>query len=189
MGYKGDIKMARGVFFVFSIFLAFLAADVLCAKEQNIETIINVEYIVIHHSATRRGNMKMFDRYHKGRGMKNGVAYHFVIDNGTCGKSDGQLEISPRWKKRVAAGGCRQDYYNQNGVHICLVGNFTKNPPTRRQMRTLVNLADELRKKYNIQMKNIAGHGKLKGEKTQCPGKKFPWDDFYASLKKQEEEK
>ena len=73
------------------------------------------KYIIIHHSATKSGNAKLFDRYHIRRGMKNGLAYHFVIDNGTCGKRNGQLEIGNRWKKQIHGGGCKQDYYNKFG--------------------------------------------------------------------------
>lgn len=141
-------------------------------------------YMVIHHSATKRGNAGMFEKYHRARGMKNGMAYHFVIDNGTCGKRDGQLEIGTRWKKQLPGGHCRQEWLNEAGIGICLVGDFTKKPPSYNQMRTLTNLVSELRKRYNIQMKNITGHGKVKGEKSQCPGRKFPWQDFYSALKK-----
>ncbi len=144
------------------------------------------KYIDIHHSATRRGNAKMFERYHRMRGMRNGLAYHFVIDNGTCGRRDGQLEIGSRWKKQLPGGHCRQRYVNEVGIGICLVGDFNKTRPTTRQMRTLVKLVQELMKRYKIPVKNVVGHGKIKGEKSQCPGRYFPWNDFYLHLKKVE---
>lgn len=142
------------------------------------------KYIVIHHSATKRGNAKTFEKYHIKKGMKNGLAYHFVIDNGTSGRRDGQLEIGNRWKKQIAGGHCRQSWVNESGIGICLVGDFNKTRPTLRQTRTLVNLVQELRKKYNIPIKNVVGHGKIKGEKSQCPGGYFPWSDFIAQLKR-----
>lgn len=145
---------------------------------------IKWRYIIIHHSATKRGCAKIFDKYHKSRGMKNGMAYHFVIDNGTCGKRDGQLEIGSRWKKQISAGGCRQARYNNLGIHVCLVGNFTKKPPSRKQLRTLAKLVNELRNRYNIPMKFVVGHGRIKGEKSQCPGRRFPWRDFKSLLKR-----
>lgn len=139
--------------------------------------------IVIHHSATVRGNASMFEKYHNSKGMQNGLAYHFVIDNGTCGKRDGQLEIGERWNDQLPGGHCRQQWVNETGIGICLVGNFNRTRPTPKQMRTLVNLVKKLQEKYNIPIKHVAGHGKIKGEKSQCPGRYFPWSDFYADLR------
>lgn len=139
-------------------------------------------YIVVHHSATTNGNAHIFEMYHFRKGMQNGLAYHFVIDNGTCGKRDGQLEIGHRWKEQLPGGHCKQQWVNDSGIGICLVGNFNRTRPTSRQMRTLVSLVNYLRKKYNIAVKYVVGHGKIKGEKTQCPGKYFPWRDFYSDL-------
>ncbi|MDP8218285.1 MAG: hypothetical protein P9M03_06125 [Candidatus Theseobacter exili] len=59
--------------------------------------------------------------------MTNGVAYHFVIYNGTNGTKDGQIQISKRWTKQLHGGHCRIDYNNQHGIGICLIGNFEKN--------------------------------------------------------------
>lgn len=144
-------------------------------------------YIVIHHSATANGNARIFGRYHSGkRGMQNGLAYHFVIDNGTSNKRDGQIEIGDRWKNQLPGGHSKQQWVNESGIGICLVGNFSKKRPTPQQMRSLVNLVDALMKKYNIPMNHVVGHGKIKGEKSQCPGKYFPWKDFYSDLKGKE---
>ena len=41
-------------------------------------------YIVVHNSGTRQGSAKAFEYYHLHvRKMPNGLAYHFVIGNGT----------------------------------------------------------------------------------------------------------
>ena len=50
------------------------------------------KYIIIHHSATDEGDSLAFDRYHQGKGWQE-IGYHFVIDNGTKGKGDGQIEV------------------------------------------------------------------------------------------------
>ena len=49
--------------------------------------------IIAHHSATGNGNAKIFDAAHRRRGMENGLAYHFVICNGTNGCADGKVEV------------------------------------------------------------------------------------------------
>lgn len=170
-------------YFLFLIFNSSTAYATAVGKAPKAKGKPKWQYIVIHHSATKMGNARVFERYHKARGMQNGLAYHFVIDNGTYGKYNGQLEIGNRWKKQSTGGHCRQYYVNQVGIGICLVGNFNKTRPTWRQMRTLISLVRELMNKYNIPIKNVVGHGKIKGEKSQCPGKYFPWADFYAGLK------
>ena len=141
------------------------------------------KYIVIHHSATKRGNSSIFDKYHRQRGMQNGMAYHFVICNGSSRRRDGQLEIGNRWKKQLSGGHCRQNKVNNQAIGVCLVGDFTKTRPTRKQLRTLAKLINELRKKYDIPLDNVIGHGKIKGEKTKCPGRKFPWWTLKKEIK------
>ncbi|MCD5401127.1 LysM peptidoglycan-binding domain-containing protein, partial [candidate division NPL-UPA2 bacterium] len=55
--------------------------------------------ITLHHSATKEGNAEMFDRNHRRRGL-GGLAYHFVIGNGT-GSGDGEVEVGWRWVRQV----------------------------------------------------------------------------------------
>ena len=56
--------------------------------------------IVVHHSAIKYGNATKYDATHRSRGMKNGLAYHFVIGNG-IDSGDGEIEVGPRWKKQL----------------------------------------------------------------------------------------
>src|SRR5438132_8907000 len=50
------------------------------------------QFIVVHNSGTRQGNARVFDYYHRHvRRMQNGLAYHFVIGNGTS-TGNGQIE-------------------------------------------------------------------------------------------------
>lgn len=134
------------------------------------------EYIVIHHSGTTIGNTKRFDKYHrKVRHMKNGIAYHFVICNGSCGCEDGYIEITSRWEKQLSGGHCHCERNNDVGIGICLVGNFQKTKPTEDQYWSLVWLVKKLMKEQNIKAKNVLGHKDMKGETTLCPGKYFPW--------------
>jgi N-acetylmuramoyl-L-alanine amidase len=43
---------------------------------------------------------------------------------------------------------------------------------------------NELRKAYKIPAYNIMGHGQVPGASTDCPGKRFPWEDFRSKLNK-----
>jgi len=140
------------------------------------------KYIVIHHSATRQGNAKYFDSYHRRRGMRNGLAYHFVINNGTSGREQGELEIGSRWKKQLNGGHCKQDWINNSGIGICLVGNFNKDKVSKEQFNTLFELCKLLIERYNIPVKNIMGHGHVRGEHSACPGKYFPLKELKKEL-------
>lgn len=141
------------------------------------------KYIIIHHSATQIGNALTLYRGHKRRGFINGLGYHFLIDNGTSGKNNGQIEISPRWIKQQRGAHCKAAGMNFNGIGICLVGNLSKGRPTRKQMQSLSALVNTLRKYYRIPIKNIIGHGRVRGASTECPGRLFPWKEFQRRLR------
>jgi len=139
------------------------------------------KYIVIHHSATDEGSSLQFDRYHQSRGWE-GLGYHFVIDNGTKGKQDGQIEVSPRWLKQQDGAHCSDGNMNERAIGICLVGNFNIETISDKQLDALVYLTGKLRRYYAIPLKRIMGHGQVYGAKTDCPGKKFPWAEFKRRL-------
>ncbi|HEY3659818.1 MAG TPA: hypothetical protein VGK91_01170, partial [Candidatus Udaeobacter sp.] len=70
------------------------------------------QFIVVHNSGTRQGNARVFDYYHKHvRRMQNGLAYHFVIGNGTS-TGNGQVEIGDRWRRQINGGHVHSDYLN-----------------------------------------------------------------------------
>lgn len=139
------------------------------------------KYIIIHHSATDEGSSLSFDKAHLKRGWA-GVGYHFVINNGSKGKDDGQIEVSPRWLKQENGSHCKASSMNTKAIGICLVGDFSKEVPTSKQMSALAFLVNKLRKYYRIPMSQIMGHGQVAGAKTECPGKYFPWKEFYNKL-------
>ncbi len=93
------------------------------------------KYTVVHNSGTRQGNAKIFDYYHRHtRHMPNGLAYHFVIGNGTS-TGDGQIEIGDRWRRQINGGHVHSDYLNNIAIGICLVGDFNRDVPTRSAVR------------------------------------------------------
>ncbi|MFH1062232.1 MAG: N-acetylmuramoyl-L-alanine amidase [Candidatus Omnitrophota bacterium] len=140
------------------------------------------KYIIIHHSATDSGSALGFDQSHHARGFDRGLGYDFVIANGTANKPDGQIEVSPRWIKQEDGAHCKAGEMNCKAIGICLVGNFNQDRVSKKQMDSLIYLVNRLRKYYNIPLKNILGHGQVKGAKTECPGTKFPWTDFKSKL-------
>ena len=141
------------------------------------------KYIVIHHSATDVGKALSFDYVHTKKRHWKSLGYHFVIDNGTSGKKDGQIEVSPRWVHQENGAHCKADDMNYIGIGICLVGNFNEDRVTKKQIDSLAYLVNALRNYYNIPISHILGHGQVNGARTDCPGKKFPWSEFNRLLK------
>lgn len=139
-------------------------------------------YIVIHHSGASTGNEAMIQQEHLKRGMENGMAYHFLIGNGSMGLSDGEVVEGRRWKYQLQGGHCHQDFLNQCGIGICLVGNCNRSAPTMRQINALANLLFRLQSQFQIPDDNIHGHGQFYGEDSDCPGKKFPWSTIWTKL-------
>ena len=134
------------------------------------------KYIVVHHTATGRGNAKTIYISHRDRGFSNGLGYHFLIDNGTMGKGDGQIEMSPRWIWQQEGAHCKAGNMNEKSIGIALVGNFNYDKPTPNQLQSLSFLLSVLRGYYHIPQANVIAHRAVPGAKTECPGKFFPID-------------
>jgi len=132
------------------------------------------KYIILHHTATGKGNARTINRSHGERGFWNGLGYHFLIDNGTLGKGDGQIEMSPRWIRQQCGAHCKAGAMNEKSIGIALVGNFNYEKPTPNQLQSLAFLLSVLRNYYLIPSANIFGHREVPGAKTECPGKLFP---------------
>lgn len=142
------------------------------------------KYIIVHHSASDEGNALLFHRSHINyRGWK-GLGYHFVIDNGSYGKPEGYIEVSPRWIKQQDGAHCKASGMNHKSIGVCLVGNFSKDALSDKQLSSLVYLVNILKNYYRIPLRNIMGHGQVPYASTECPGKKFPWKKFFAQLKR-----
>lgn len=141
------------------------------------------KYIVIHHSSTKGGNAQIFGRYHREeKKIPDGLIYHFVIGNGV--KSvNGEVEVGNRWQKKLPGPHCFDAKMNENSISICLVGDFEKDKPTHAQIVALIELVRKLQKDYGIPSTNIIGHNDVDKDKTDCPGKNFPWQEVKSRLR------
>lgn len=133
----------------------------------------NWKAIIAHHSAIKKGNAESYGRTHQKKGMKNGLAYHFVIGNG-IDSGDGQIEVGPRWTGQLQGGHVKNHQVNLVAIGICLVGNFEIERPTRKQLQSFTLLVDWLQSSVLRRRVRFAGHREIKGEQTLCPGKNFP---------------
>jgi hypothetical protein len=137
--------------------------------------------IVVHHSASTNSTPAGMNAYHLQRGWENGLGYHFVIGNGV-GYPDGQVYVGPRWKKQQTGAHCKAsagkyfgvfraaNFFNQQGIGICLIGNFDKEQPTARQVATLRKLIALLCSESGVGRASVYGHGEVTNA-TACPGK------------------
>lgn len=131
--------------------------------------------IVIHHSGTVADRAKNIDRFHREeRNMENGIAYHFVIENGTRGTKNGDIYISERWKKQLHGGHMKLWAHNQIAIGICLIGNFEKSRPKAKQLEQLEALIAYLQEKAGVPDKGVTTHTLMHPKHTLCPGKFFP---------------
>jgi N-acetyl-anhydromuramyl-L-alanine amidase AmpD len=141
-------------------------------------------YIILHHTATEMGNARTINVSHGARGFWNGLGYHFLIDNGTLGKGDGQIEMSPRWIRQQNGAHCKAGGMNDKAIGISLVGNFSLEQPTPNQMQSLTYLVKILCSYYRIPPENIMGHREVDGAHTECPGKYFPIEQIIRSVRR-----
>ena len=144
-------------------------------------------YIVVHNSGTRQGNAAAFEHYHRYvRKMVNGLAYHFVIGNGTSSKN-GAVEIGNRWHAQLQGGHVHSDYLNNIALGICLVGDFNNGKPTQAQLDSLEELIKYLRRRVGRiggQQAVVKAHRDINPPQwpTDCPGDDFPFRWLYGKF-------
>jgi hypothetical protein len=136
------------------------------------------KFVIVHNSGTRQGSAKVFDYYHRHvRRMKNGLAYHFVIGNGTSTRN-GQIEIGDRWVRQARGGHVHSDYMNNIGLGICLVGDFNRDQPTKAQLEACEELIRYLQDRCGKMQ--VRPHREVNPPRwaTDCPGDVFPYGWF-----------
>jgi len=131
------------------------------------------QHIIVHHSATPIDDAVNMHKVHLARGMKNGLAYHFVISNGSRKARDGEIYLSNRWKGQLDGGHVKKQAWNRTSIGICLIGNFEIRPPTSKQLSALEGLCEYLMKRCNLQANDVTTHTLFHPKHTVCPGKYF----------------
>jgi hypothetical protein len=144
-------------------------------------------FIIVHNSGTRQGNARIFDYYHRNvRRMRNGLAYHFVIGNGTS-SGNGEIEVGDRWRRQINGGHVHSDYLNNISLGICLVGDFNRDQPTRAQLDSCEELIRYLRDRCGKVERHdipVRPHREMNPPRwpTDCPGDAFPYRWFRTFL-------
>jgi hypothetical protein len=134
------------------------------------------KYIVLHHTATESGDVETIDHEHRQRKDAQGkpwlgIGYHFVIGNGH-GMADGLVEPTFRWTSQIHGAHAGNRLYNEQGIGICLVGNFVDGHPTARQVQATRELVRRLCDEFHIPSDCVLRHQDIGA--TECPGPNFP---------------
>ena len=114
--------------------------------------------------------------------MQNGLAYHFVIGNGTS-TGNGQIEVGDRWRRQINGGHVHSDYLNNISLGICLVGDFNRDQPTGAQLDACEELIRYLRDRCGKTERGaiaVKPHREMNPPRwpTDCPGDDFPYSWF-----------
>jgi N-acetylmuramoyl-L-alanine amidase len=137
--------------------------------------------IVIHHSGSAFGSPSTIEAQHKAMNL-DGLGYHFLVGNGS-GLEDGEVHVGYRWLDQVSGAhvaGKNGDWYNRNSIGICLIGDFSRQPPTERQMWRLSQLVSALADELKIPSDHIYLHSDVAA--ANDPGAFFPEAAFRAQL-------
>lgn len=122
-------------------------------------------YIVLHHSATVDGkairDFVAIKKEHMARGYRD-IGYHWVIENinGILTAIPGR----PEWEIGAHCPG-----RNQDGIGICVVGNFELEVPGNDLYCFVANKCSDIMARHPI--REIGGHRDYIA--TACPGKHF----------------
>jgi N-acetyl-anhydromuramyl-L-alanine amidase AmpD len=130
-------------------------------------------WIVIHHSGDHSGDSTGIDSFHERKKGWDGIGYHFVIGNGAP-MPRGRVEATFRWRlqRRGAHAGPAPEHkpYNQDGIGICVIGNYQDEPFDPFLEDRLVSLCAQLIHRIpTLSADAIVSHRDLKS--TDCPGK------------------
>ncbi|MEO1245066.1 MAG: N-acetylmuramoyl-L-alanine amidase [Pseudomonadota bacterium] len=143
-------------------------------------------YIVVHHSAGNFGTIEFLQQVHRDRqggDPVDAIPYHYVIGNGN---GLGMGEVASDWRRELDIWGTHVSGNNPSknflGLGICLIGNFEERDVPRPQFDALVALTRSLLQRYGIPRENVFGHGLIEGERTKCPGRRFPMDELRSAL-------
>ncbi|OYT36447.1 N-acetylmuramoyl-L-alanine amidase [Candidatus Pacearchaeota archaeon ex4484_71] len=123
------------------------------------EILKEVKFLAIHHSQRAEDSAKFIKERHLKRGWED-IGYHHLIDK--FGKV--YLGRSEKyWGAHVLG-------QNHHSIGICIMGNFDKEEPPKKQMYSLLKLIIEKMKEYNITVENVLGHREFPNVKKTCPG-------------------
>ncbi len=129
------------------------------------------DWLIFHHVGEMPKSpvdAKVIHRWHLARGWA-GIGYNVVI------LPNGAMEEG----RPMDAVGAHARGVNSASIGVCVVGDFTKDAPTREQIAACYNLGWAVKEKYPAI--RIGGHSTFAS--TACPGHLFPLEEIRAKIK------
>jgi len=150
---------------------------------------MNPQYVVIHHSLTKDGQVVDWDairKYHREVNGWSDIGYHYGIER----VGNGLLLQVGRPESQTGAH-TKEMHMNGKSLGICVVGNFDLAPPGLEVLRFLSEIVRRKVSEHGIPVNAVLGHREVgamagfdwkKGHYKSCPGKYFPMDTLRAML-------
>jgi N-acetylmuramoyl-L-alanine amidase len=138
----------------------------------------DLKYIVIHHSVTPEDwTTEMLRQLHRGLGYLD-IGYHFTGRKGKLGV--GRNILNRGAHTIVEKPRFRGIDLNFFGIGYCIIGDFTKKPPTDWEINEYAYQIKRIATKYKIPLdrNHIIGHNDASN--TICPGQVM--NKLYAKL-------
>jgi len=138
--------------------------------------IFTPSYIILHHSFTKDSKTVSWQpirEYHLSLGWQD-IGYHYGIE-----MVNDKFEILVgRFEGTV---GAHTKGLNGLSIGICCVGNFDNEPPDMAQWNILLELCENICRRYNLPVQNVKGHREYAPYKS-CPGNAFDLTAFRNQL-------
>jgi len=118
---------------------------------------------------------------HEGEPAETSRRMHFVIRPGSSGTL--VVEGTDLWKRQADGHHVYVPWrdFNADSIGICLIGRFSRRPPTDEQFQLLIDLVRTLQSTFRIPGDQVYLHSDLDG-RSVSPGRAFPARTFTESL-------
>ena len=132
----------------------------------------NIKFIILHYT----GMQSKIESIKRLTNRRSKVSCHYIIDR--AGKITQMVNL---YKVAWHAGKSKWKNFknlNRHSIGIELVNkgeNYGHQNYTKIQIKSLINLCRNLKKKYLINKENFLGHSDIAPLRKTDPGKKFPW--------------
>jgi N-acetylmuramoyl-L-alanine amidase len=141
---------------------------------------MKVEYLVIHHSLTKDGNVNDWEairKYHINTNKWLDIGYHFGIE-----KINDKYIIQKGRSEKTVGAHTKEQGMNKKSLGICVVGNFDLYEPDEKTFNLLIALCTQLCLKYKLSSDKIRPHNEYAPK--SCPGKMFNMDKLRKEVAK-----